>query len=69
MASPYLASALVTTGFATLALAGVMGLLGLASAELENAAQAVAWSTGAFFVGLLGALAAAAGGFLRMRSA
>ena len=63
-----LAPALVTAGFALLALAGVLGVLSLASAELENTPQAAAWSTAAFVVGLLGALGAVVGALAGARA-
>lgn len=54
-------------GFAVLALAGVMALVGLAAAELENTAQAVNWSTGGFVVGLVGVLLVAVAGVMSWR--
>ena len=61
------APALVTGGFAVLALGALLAVLSLASAELENPGQATAWGTAAAALGILGALAALAGAVLRAR--
>ena len=68
MAPAGLPHALTTSGFAALALAGVMAVVSLTAAEIENVDQALAWSNGAFFVGLVGALLAVAGAFLGTRA-
>lgn len=67
MATSGLPHALTTTGFAALALGGLMAVMSLASAELENPAQAANWSMAGFATGLVGALAAVAGAFLGLR--
>ena len=59
--------ALVIVGFALLALAGVLGVLSLASAELENTDQATGWATAAFVVGLAGGAGAVVGALMGAR--
>ena len=68
MTLPTRRGGLVPAGFALLALAGVFGILSLASAELENDSLTTTWGTAAFAVGVIGAVAALVGAFWVARS-
>lgn len=66
-ATPRAAPALVTGGFAVLALGALLAVLSLASAELENPAQASAWAIAAGALGAVGTLSAVLGAVLQAR--